>query len=166
MKNHEEEPHYQAYYPALLRMEAFSPGSDDENSSPDRNLHRDDAETIDKLTKEKFRLQLRIYHMEEQMKQTHGDDWKASMKIKIERDECRAELEEKLKLLTQSAKVIEQLKTQLDSAKNEKSKLVKEKDEALRDVSNIESKWRRTEEENSKLKEQLAGLRDKDRRNR
>ena len=40
-------------------MEAFSPGSDDENSSPDRNLHRDDAETIDKLTKEKFRLQLR-----------------------------------------------------------------------------------------------------------
>ena len=26
----------------------------------------------------------RIYHMEEQMKQTHGDDWKASMKIKIE----------------------------------------------------------------------------------
>jgi len=147
-------------------MEAFSPGSDDENSSPDRNLHRDDAETIDKLTKEKFRLQLRIYHMEEQMKQTHGDDWKASMKIKIERDECRAELEEKLKLLTQSAKVIEQLKTQLDSAKNEKSKLVKEKDEALRDVSNIESKWRRTEEENSKLKEQLAGLRDKDRRNR
>ena len=34
------------------------------------------------------------------------------------------------------------------------------------DVSNIESKWRRTEEENSKLKEQLAGLRDKDRRNR
>ena len=41
-------------------------------------------------------------------------------------------MEEKLKLLTQSAKVIEQLKTQLDSAKNEKSKLVKEKDEALR----------------------------------
>ena len=36
----------------------------------------------------------------------------------------------------------------------------------LSDVSNIESKWRRTEEENSKLKEQLAGLRDKDRRNR
>ena len=41
-------------------MEAFSPGSEDENSSPDRNLHRDDAETIDKLTKEKFRLQLRL----------------------------------------------------------------------------------------------------------
>ena len=34
------------------------------------------------------------------------------------------------------------------------------------DVSNIESKWRRTEDENSKLKEQLAGLRDKDRRAR
>ena len=46
-------------------------------------------------------------------------------------------MEEKLKLLTQSAKVIEQLKTQLDSAKNEKSKLVKEKDEALRGKKTI-----------------------------
>ena len=64
-------------------MEAMSPGSDDENNSPERH-HRDDAETIDKLTKERFRLQLRIYHMEEQMKETHGADWKSSLNQKIE----------------------------------------------------------------------------------
>ena len=66
-----------------FRMEAMSPGSDDENHSPERH-HRDDAETIDKLTKERFRLQLRIYHMEEQMKETHGADWKSSLNQKIE----------------------------------------------------------------------------------
>ena len=64
-------------------MEAMSPGSDDDNNSPERH-HRDDAETIDKLTKERFRLQLRIYHMEEQMKETHGADWKSSLNQKIE----------------------------------------------------------------------------------
>ena len=64
-------------------MEAMSPGSDDDNNSPKRH-HRDDAETIDKLTKERFRLQLRIYHMEEQMKETHGADWKSSLNQKIE----------------------------------------------------------------------------------
>ena len=67
-----------------LRMEAMSPGSmEDEGGSPERH-HRDDAETIDKLTKDKFRLQLRIYHMEEHMKQTQGNDWKSSMNVKLE----------------------------------------------------------------------------------
>ena len=47
-------------------------------------------------------------------------------------EECRVELEEKLKLLTQSAKMIDQLKIQLEAAKNEKVKLVKDKEDALR----------------------------------
>ena len=34
------------------------------------------------------------------------------------------------------------------------------------DVSNIESKWRRVEEENSKLKDQLSSTRETSRRNR
>ena len=61
----------------------MSPGSAEDEGSPERH-HRDDAETIDQLTKEKFRLQLRIYHMEQQMQQTQGPDWKSSMNVKLE----------------------------------------------------------------------------------
>ena len=50
----------------------------------------------------------------------------------LQLEECRVELEEKLKLLTQSAKMIEQLKIQLTASESAKQKLTEERDNALR----------------------------------
>ena len=55
-----------------------------------------------------------------------------SRSVMFQLEECRVELEEKLKLLTQSAKMIDQLKMQLEASNNDKKKLTKEKDDALR----------------------------------
>ena len=52
-------------------------------------------------------------------------------------EECRVELEEKLKLLTQSAKMIEQLKIQLTASESAKQKLTEERDNALRGTLRI-----------------------------
>ena len=54
------------------------------------------------------------------------------IQIFIQLEECRVELEEKLKLLTQSAKMIEQLKIQLTTSEQAKQKLSEERDNALR----------------------------------